>query len=64
MVFPDLLKEKESCAFGSDGGVRRDEVRALGYTVDDIHDCIIAMGFQQFNYEVDADRVPWCLQCL
>jgi hypothetical protein len=22
------------------------------------------MGFRQFNYEVDADDVPWCLWCL
>jgi hypothetical protein len=22
------------------------------------------MGFWQLNYEVDADRVPWCLRCL
>jgi hypothetical protein len=29
MVFLDLLKEQKSCAFGIDGGVHRDEVRAL-----------------------------------
>jgi hypothetical protein len=29
MVFPDLLQEEESCAFGIDGGMRWDEVRAL-----------------------------------
>jgi hypothetical protein len=29
MVFPDLFKEEESCAFGIDGGMRRDEVHAL-----------------------------------
>jgi hypothetical protein len=22
------------------------------------------MGFQQLDYEVDPDRVPWCLRCL
>jgi hypothetical protein len=25
---------------------------------------IIALGFQQFDDEVDADRVPWCIWCL
>jgi hypothetical protein len=30
MVFPDLLKEQESCAFHVDGGMRQDEVRTLG----------------------------------
>jgi hypothetical protein len=29
MVFPDLFKEEESCAFGIDGGMRWDEVCAL-----------------------------------
>jgi hypothetical protein len=42
MVFPDLFKEQESCAFGIDGGMHRDEVRALGYTVDNVHNCVIA----------------------
>jgi hypothetical protein len=22
------------------------------------------MGFRQFDYEVNADHVPWCLRCL
>jgi hypothetical protein len=30
MVFPDLLKEEESCAFGVDGGMHRDNVHVLG----------------------------------
>jgi hypothetical protein len=29
MVFPDLFKEEESCAFGIDGGMCQDEVHAL-----------------------------------
>jgi hypothetical protein len=28
MVFPDLLKEQEGCAFGIDGGMCGDEVHA------------------------------------
>jgi hypothetical protein len=64
MVCPDLLREQEGCAFSIDRGVHQDEVHTLGDTVNDIHNCIVAMGFRQFDYEVDADRVPWCLQCL
>jgi hypothetical protein len=64
VVFPDLFKEEESCTFSIDGGMHRDEVHTLGYTVDDVYNCMIAMGFRQFNYKVDADHVPWCLQCL
>jgi hypothetical protein len=63
-VSPDLFKEQTSGAFSIDGGMHRDEVHTLGYTVDDIHNCIIAMGFWQFDYEVHADHVPWCLRCL
>jgi hypothetical protein len=61
MVSPDLFKEQTSSASSIDGGMHRDEVHALGYTVDNIHNCVIAMGFRQFDYEVNADHVPWCL---
>jgi hypothetical protein len=44
--------------------MHRDEVRVLGYTVDDVHNCIISMGFRQFDYEVNADHVLWCLRFL
>jgi hypothetical protein len=64
MVFPDLFKEQTSNSFGIDGGMHRDEVCALGYTVDDIHNHVIPMGFRQFDYKVDADHVPWRLRCL
>jgi hypothetical protein len=64
MLFPDLLKEQEGCALGIDGSMHGDKVCALGYTVDDIHNCIVPMGFRQFDYEVDTDNVPWCLRCL
>jgi hypothetical protein len=43
MVFPDLFKEQMSGFFSIDGGMCRDEVRALGYTVNNIHNCVVAM---------------------
>jgi hypothetical protein len=64
MVFPDLFQEEEGCAFGVDGGMHQDEVCAFGQAVDDTHNCVVPMGFGQLNYEVDADRIPWCLWCL
>jgi hypothetical protein len=64
MVFPDLFKEEESCAFSVKVGVRQDEVCALGKAVDDTHNHIVAMGFQQLDYEVYADYLPWCVGCL
>jgi hypothetical protein len=30
MVFPDLFKEEESCAFSIDSGMCQDEVHVLG----------------------------------
>jgi hypothetical protein len=44
--------------------MRQDRVHVLGYTVNDVYNCVIAMGFRQFNYEVNADDVLWCLRCL
>jgi hypothetical protein len=64
MVFPDLFREQTNATFSIDGGMHRDEVHTLGYTVDDIHNYVISMGFRQFNYKVNADCVPWCLRCL
>jgi hypothetical protein len=64
MVFPDLFKEEESCAFSIEGGVHWDEVCTLGKAVNDTHNCIVAMGFWQLNYEVYADYLPWCIGCL
>jgi hypothetical protein len=64
MVFSDLFQEEEGCAFSIDGGMCQDEVHTLSKAVDDTHNCIVPMGFRKLNYEVDADRVPWCLGCL
>jgi hypothetical protein len=61
MVSPDLFKEQMSGTFSIDGGMHRDEVCVLGYTVEDIHNCIIALGFRQFDNEVHTDHIPWCL---
>jgi hypothetical protein len=33
MVFPDLFKEQMGGSFSIDGGMYRNEVRTLGYTV-------------------------------
>jgi hypothetical protein len=50
--------------FGRDGGMYRNKVHAFIYVVDDVHNCIIAMGLRQFDYEVNTDCVLWCCQCL
>jgi hypothetical protein len=65
LVFPDLSKVQTSSTFGIDStisGMYSDKVCVLGYTVDDIHNCIIAMVFRQLNYEVNTDYVPNLLE--
>jgi hypothetical protein len=64
MVFSDLSEVQMGGAFSRNSGMCRNEVRAFGYAVDDVHNCIIAMGLRQFNYEVNTNRVPWFRQCL
>jgi hypothetical protein len=64
MVFPDLPKVQAGGTFGRNGGMHRNEVRAFGYAVDNVHNCVITMGLGKFNYEVNTDRVPWCRWCL
>jgi hypothetical protein len=33
--------------------VHRNKVHALSYAVDDVYNCVVTMGFKQFNNEVD-----------
>jgi hypothetical protein len=48
------------------GGKETDRypLTVLGYTVNDIHNCIIAMEFRQFDNEVHTDHILWCLRSL
>ena len=58
MVFPDFLEVDARSAFGSDGGMRWDEVCAFSDTVYDIHDRVVAMRVRKFHYEVNAHHIP------
>jgi hypothetical protein len=49
MVFPDIPEVESGCNFSSDGGVHRNKVHMLSYTVDDIHNCVITMGIQEIQ---------------
>jgi hypothetical protein len=64
MVFPDIPEVESGCTFSSDGGVCRNKVHALSYTVDNVHNCIVTMGFRQFNNEVNTNHIPWCFRSL
>jgi hypothetical protein len=39
-------------------------MKCTSYAVDNVRNCIIAMGLRQFNYEVNAVCVPWFCRCL
>ena len=58
MVLPDFSEVDACRAFGSDGGMRRDEVRAFPDTVYNVHDRVVAMCVRKFHYEVDTHHIP------
>jgi hypothetical protein len=58
MVLPDLIEIQSDCFFCIESCVSGDEVRALGDTVNNYHDCIIAMSLRKLNNEVDTHDVP------
>ena len=58
MQFPDMHEEQVGRSEGSDRSVHQNEVGHLTHRIYNIHDCIVAMRFQEFNNEVDADGVP------
>jgi hypothetical protein len=58
MVLLDLLKVQSDCSFCIANCVSGDEMCTLSDTVNDYHDCIIAMHLRKFNNEVDTDDIP------
>jgi hypothetical protein len=58
MVLPDLLEVQSDCSFCIDHGVSGNEICSFSDTVDDYHDCIIAMHMRKLNNEVNANDVP------
>ena len=58
MELPDVIKEQSCCALGRYDGVGSHEMRLLCREVNDIHDCIVAVGTQEFADEVNTYDVP------
>ena len=58
MVLPDFSEVDACRAFGSDGGMRRDEVCVFPNAVYDVHDRVVAMRVRKFHYEVDTHDIP------
>jgi hypothetical protein len=55
IVLPDLSKVQSSHSFCIDSSVCRNEVYTLGDTVNDDHNCVIAMSLGKLDNEVNAN---------
>ena len=58
MQFPDMCEEQVGRSEGGDHSVRQNEVGHLTHRIYNIHDCIVAVRFWEFDNEVNADGVP------
>jgi hypothetical protein len=58
MVLPDFLEVQSDCSFSVDCGVGGNEVHSFSDTVDNYHDCVIAMHLRKFNDKVDTNDIP------
>ena len=58
MQFPDMCEKQAGGSKGSDCSVCWNEVGHLTHGIHNIHDCIVAVRFQEFDNEVNADGVP------
>jgi hypothetical protein len=44
---PDLVEVQSDCSFCIESCVNEDEVHSLSDTVDDYHDCVVAMSLRK-----------------
>ena len=58
MVLPDFSEVDACGAFGSDGGMRWDEVCTFSDAVYNVHDHVVAMRMRKFHYEVNTHHIP------
>jgi len=58
MEFPDVVEKEPGCAFRCDHSMHWNEVHPFGDRVYDSHDGVMPRGLWEFDYEIDAERVP------
>jgi len=61
MEFPDVIEEESGCSFYCDHCVHQNEVRPFGDRIHDSHDSVMSGGLQEFDHEIDAERIPLCI---
>jgi len=58
----DVVKKESGRSFCCDRCVRQNEVYSLGDGVYDSHDGVMSGGLQEFDHEIDTERIPPCVQ--
>jgi len=58
---PDVVKKESGCSFRCDRCVRQNEVYPLGDGVYYSHDGVMSGGLQEFDHEIDTERIPPCV---
>jgi hypothetical protein len=58
VVLLDLSKIQLRSAFSIDHCVSRNKVHLFAHTVDNVHDCVIAMQLWELYDIVDTDYIP------
>jgi len=62
MELPDIVKKESGCSFRCNRYVYRNEVYSLGDGIHDGHDGVMSGRLQEFNYKIDTEGVPLCVQ--
>ena len=58
----DVVKKESGRSFCCDRRVRRNEVYSLGDRVYYGHDGVMSRGLQEFDHEINTERIPPCIQ--
>jgi len=59
---PDMVKKESGCSYRCNRSVRRNEVYSLGDGIHDSHDGVMSRGLQEFDHEINTERIPPCVQ--
>jgi len=59
---PDMVKKESGRSFRCDCRVRRNEVYSLRDGVYYGHDGVMSGELQEFDHEIDTERIPPCIQ--
>jgi len=58
MEFPDVVEKEPGCAFRCDRSICQNKMYPFGDRVYDSHDGVMPGGLWEFDYEINAERVP------